>query len=129
MAVIYDAATKAARMTATRDMVAGGTLELMSAADQVLAIFTLTATGGGIAGAVWTLEFVAAEVNGLAAAGAGTSAAKARVKDSSGTARITGLTVGLPSSSADIKLVNVSITENQPVTLTAATFTHAPDPS
>lgn len=100
----YDAVVKAARMTATRDTVSGGTLEVLSAGNTVLATFTL-------------------------AAGDGTIATKARIKNSGGTVRITGLTVGLPDTTADVKLVNTSITKNQPAKITAATFQHAPDPA
>lgn len=63
-------------------------------------------------------------MQGEAAAGAGTSAAKARFKDSGGNVDIDGLTVGLTGSGADIELVNVSITTGQDVELTAATISY-----
>ena len=123
MPAIYNATIKTARMTATRDACAGGTLELLSAADAVLATFTLSGTGGSVAGDVWTLAFVVSTVAGSAAAGAGTAATKAQVKASGGTAVITGLTVA--TTGADINLVNTNIAESQNVTLSSATVTHA----
>lgn len=121
MPVTYTNAVKVARMTATRDFFVSGTLEIMTAGSLVLAVFTLTSPGGTVAGAgVWTLAFVAGTV---AAVAAGT-AAIAQLKNSGGTASLTGLTVGI--SGADINLNNLSITAGQNVTLTSATITHAP---
>lgn len=125
----YDATVKTARMEATRDAVADGTLELLSAADDVLAIFTLSATGGTVSGAVWTLAFDSSSTTGEAAASTGTNAAKAQIKNSGGTARITGLTVGVTGSGAGVELDNVSIASGQTVTLSSATVTHAVDPA
>ena len=119
MAVTYNGAVKTARMTATRDYFANGTLEILTAADGVLAVFGLDAAGGTVAAGVWTLVFDASTV-----AGSGTGvAAKAQVKTSGGTAHLTGLTVG--TSGADINLNNTSINAGQNVTLTSATITHA----
>jgi hypothetical protein len=123
MAVTPSAAVWTALITTLRDQVADGTLELLSAANQVLAIFTLSASGGTISGAVWTLAFVADEVDGEDTAGDGTTATKAQIKDGAGTVAISGLTVGLTASSADIKLINVSISQGQAVEVTAATIT------
>jgi hypothetical protein len=106
-------------MTATRDQVANGTLEILTAADAVLATFGLDAVGGTISGAVWTLVFDASSVT----AGASGTAAKAQIKNSGGTALITGLTVG--TSGSDINLNNTSINSGQTVTLSSATITHA----
>jgi hypothetical protein len=119
MAVTYDASVKTSRITATRDAVANGTLEIGTASmATVLATFGLSATGGTVSGSVWTLALDASTV----AASAGGAAAAARIKDSGGTARITGLTVG--TSSADIILDNTSINSGQNVTLSSATITH-----
>lgn len=120
MSVIYDNTIKAARMTATRDQFADGTLELMAANDTVLAIFTFSATGGTVADDVWTMAFVASTVTGEAGAGTGTIATKAQLKTSGGNARLTGLEVG-----TDITIDNDSIAENQDVTINSATITHA----
>lgn len=125
MAVTPSAAVRTALITKLRDLVASGTLELLSAANQVLAIFTLSASAGTILGDVWTLTFFATLVNGEVAAGDGTTATKARIKDGSGTVAISGLTVGLPASAADIRLINVSISQGQAVEVTASTITIA----
>lgn len=121
MSVTYATAVKTPRMTATRDHFANGTLEIGTAGmATVLATFTLSATGGSIASDVWTLAFVASTV----AAGAAGTAAAARLKNSGGTANLTGLTVG--TSGCDINLNNTSFASGQSVTLTSATITHAP---
>lgn len=119
MAVTYAAAVKTARITATRDHFANGTLEILTAADAVLATFGLDAAGGTISGSVWTLVFDASTVS---ASGTGT-AAKAQVKTSGAAANLTGLTVG--TSGSDINLDSVSITSGQNVTLSSATITHS----
>lgn len=123
MAVTYTNAVKTARITATRDHFANGTLEILAANDTVLAIFGLSASGGTIATDTWTLVFDNATVTGEAGAGAGTAAAKAQIKTSGGTADLTGLTVG--TSGADINLNNTSIANGQNVTLSSATLQHA----
>jgi uncharacterized protein len=119
MAVTYATAVKTARMTATRDHFANGTLEILTAADAVLATFGLSATGGTVATNVWTLAFDAGTV---VANGTGT-ATKAQIKTSGGAANLTALTVG--TSGADINLNSTTISANQNVTLTSATLTHA----
>lgn len=120
MAVVYTNGVKVSRMTATRDFFAGGTLEILTAANVVLAVFTLTAGGGAVAGAgVWTLAFASSTVSAVA----GGVASGARLKNSGGTVHLTGLTVGL--SGSDINLNNVNITVGENVTLDAATITHA----
>jgi hypothetical protein len=123
MTVSYAAAVKALRMTATRDAVANGSLELLSAGDVVLAIFGLSADAGDVVDDVWTLEFDSATVQGEAGASGGVDATKAQIKTSGGTAVITGLTVGTAAS--DIILDSNNIDSGQDVTLTAATITHA----
>jgi hypothetical protein len=120
MAVTYAAAVKTARMTATRDHFADGTLEIGTAGmASVLATFGLSATGGSVSGSVWTLAFDASTV----AASATGVAAAAQIKNSGGTANLTGLTVG--TSGSDINLDNTSINSGQNVTLSSATITHA----
>jgi hypothetical protein len=123
MPVIYNAAVKTDRMTATRDYFADGTLEIQTSADAVLATFDLTTAGGSVSGAIWTVGFDASTVT---ASGSGT-AAKAVIKNSGGNAHLTGLTVG--TSGSDIILDNTSINSGQSVTLSSATITHAPDPT
>lgn len=119
MAVTYNTAVKTARITATRDYFANGTLEIMDASNAVLVTFGLSSGGGTISGTVWTITFDATTV---AATGAGT-AAKAQIKTSGGSAHLTGLTVG--TSGSDINLDNTSISSGQNVTLSSATITHA----
>jgi hypothetical protein len=120
MPVTYAAAVKTARMTATRDQVANGTLQIgTTGMAVVLAEFGLSASGGTISGDTWTLVFDADTVDALAS---GTAVA-ARIRNAGGTALITGLTVGLAAS--DIILDSVSITTGQDVTLTSATIQHA----
>jgi hypothetical protein len=122
MAVTYSNAIKSARMTATRDYHANGTLVIQTAADATLVTFTLSASGGTITGAStneWTLAFVAGTV---AASGTGV-AAKAVIKNSGGTTGVSGLTVG--TSGSDINLDNTSINSGQNVTLSSAKITHA----
>ena len=120
MAVNYATPVKTSRMTATRDHFAGGTLEIgTSGMAAVLATFTLTAGGGTISNDVWTLAFSAASVT---ASASGTAAA-ARIKNSGGTANLTGLTVG--TSGSDINLDSTSISSGQTVTLSSATIAHA----
>jgi len=123
MSVIYTTAVKTDRMTASKDYFINGTLELLSAGDVVLAIFTLTATAGSVATDTWTLAFTSSTVTGEAGAGAGTDSTKAQIKNSGGTASITGLTVG--TGGTDIVLDNANIASGQNVTLSSATIQHA----
>ena len=119
MAVTYNVAVKTARLQATMDHFANGSLEILTAADVLLASFGLDAAGGSVSGAVWTLEF---DNDTVTATGSGT-AAKAQIKTSGGSAHLTGLTVG--AGTGDINLDSVSITAGQQVTLSSATITHA----
>ncbi len=121
MAVTYATAVKTARITATRDHFANGTLEILTSADALLATFGLSASGGTISGAVWTLVFDASTV----AASASGTAAKAQLKTSGGTANLTGLTVVVTGGTGDIQLNSLSVTSGQNVTLSSATITHA----
>ncbi|MDZ4136920.1 MAG: hypothetical protein U1D06_15220 [Paracoccaceae bacterium] len=118
MSVIYTTAAKTPRMTATKDHFVNGTLEILTAADALIVAFTLSATGGSVTGAVWTLGFVATTV----AAGASGIAAKAQIKTAGGVANLTGLTVG--TSGTDVVVVNTSINATQQVQVTSATITH-----
>ncbi len=120
MALTYATAVKTARITATRDQVANGTLEIGTTGfGSVLAIFGLDADAGSIAGDTWTLEF---DANTVAAAATGV-AAEARIKNSGGTVLITGITVG--EGSGMVNLDNTDINSGQNVTLTSGTIQHA----
>ena len=125
MAVTYSTTVKAARMTAVRDTidagVGAGKLEILDASDVLLAEIQLVEPCGSVAGAVLTFDFDP-DISDTAANASGT-AAKAQIKDGSGVAQVTGLTVG--TSAADIILDSVAITAGQTVTITAGTITHA----
>ena len=126
MPVNYTDAVKLARMTATRDHFANGSLEIQAADNTVLAIFGLSASGGTVATDTWTLVFDNATVAGETAAGSGgTVATQARVRTATpGQANdLTGLTVG--TTGTDIVLDNTNIASGQNVTLTSATIQHA----
>lgn len=119
MAFNIDNTTKNDVLTAIRDRVANGTLEIgTSGMSTVVATFGLSASGGSIASQVWTLEFDASPVQ----AGASGTVAAAQIKDSGGTVRVSGLTVG--TSSADIVLDGLAVNSGQDVALTSATVTH-----
>lgn len=115
----YTNAVKSARMTATRDEVAGGTLVIQASNDDVLATFALTGAGGTVSTDTWTLAFDASTVQ----AGDTGTATKAEIRDSGGTAQITGLTVG--TSGSDLTIDNTSINTGQNVTISSATIQHA----
>ena len=123
MPVQYATPVKTARMTAVRDYHVSGDLQILTAADAVLVTFAITSPGGTVTGDTWTLAFE----NSTVAAGAAGDAAKARIRNSGGTAGITELTVG--TEAADIILDNTSIANGQNVTLSSATIQHAPDPA
>lgn len=129
MAVTYTTAVKTARMTAVRDQIdsggAAGRIEILNSGGTViLATITLGYSGastGTISNGVLTLAgFPRSDTS---ADNTGT-AALARIRTSTGTDIITGLTVG--TSGADIILDSLSITAGQTVTLNSATITHAP---
>lgn len=122
MSVVYPTATKNARMTAVLNLMASGTLEIGSAGmASVLATFALDASPGSVAGGVLTLADLPLNDS---ADNTGTAAA-ARFRDSSSGDVITGLTVGLSGSGADVIIQNTSIVAGQAVSVTSATITHA----
>ena len=119
MPINWVTVVKTASMTAKRDTVANGTLEIRNSADAVLVTYGLSASAGSVTGDTWTLALDSATV---AASAAGT-AAKAVLKNSAGTVRGDGLTVG--TAGANIILNNTSIALAQNVTITSATVQHA----
>ena len=121
----YAAAIKTARMEATRDAVAGGTLEVRDNTDAVLVEYDLTLVGGTVAGDTWTLAF---DETTIAATAAG-DADNIVIKASGGTVLISGLTVGVSGSGANAIIDNVNIAVGQQVTITSATIQHAADPA
>lgn len=126
MSVIYSAATKTARMNAVVTTIgASGKLKLFTAADALLATFTLAATAGTATGAVLTLSDANGATAGIlntTASAAGT-AAKASITTSADVDVVTGLTVG--TSATDLVMDNNILANGQAVTINSATLTHA----
>jgi hypothetical protein len=125
MAVTYPTAVKNARMTAVRDLIDAGSgpgvLQIgTTGMGTVLIEVTLDDPSGTVTGDVLSLSNFPRSDTSANATG---TAAAARIRDSSGTDVITGLTVGL--SAADVILDSVSITAGQTVTINTAAFTHA----
>jgi hypothetical protein len=128
MAVTYATTLKTTRMTAVVTAMDGGSgnavLELGTAAmATVLCSITLAKPSATVSGAVLTFAGLPKSGTGAAAAGAGTNAVAARIKDSAGNVIVDGLTVG--TSGADIIVDNASIATGQTVNFTAtSTITH-----
>ncbi len=127
MAVTYTNAVKAARMNAVVTAIgASGLVKLFTAADALLATFTLAATAGTVAGAgVLTLSDANGATPGImstTASAAGT-AAKCSIQTSGGTDIITGLTVG--TSGTDVIIDNPVLASGQAVQINTGTITHA----
>jgi hypothetical protein len=125
MAVNYNATLKSARMAAVIAAVDGGsgagTLEICTAAyASVLATITLADPSFTEAAGVITMAGVPRSDSAADATG---TAAVARIKDSTGTVVISGLTVG--AGSGDIQLSSTSISTGQTVSITAGTITHS----
>lgn len=125
MALTYATAIKTARMEATRDVVIGGTLEVRDSTNAVLVAYNITVGGGTVSGDTWTITVDSTTV---AATAAGT-ADNIVIKNSAGSVRISGLSVGLSGSGANAIIDNTSIAVGQNVTLTSATIQHAADPA
>ena len=124
MAISYNIAVKNARMTATRDYFAGGTIEILTSGDALLVAFPISSVGGSVSSGTWSITFGGSATAGhTSAATAGGIAAKAQIKNASGNAHITTLTVGV--SGTDITLDNTNIAVNQNVTINSAAITHA----
>ncbi|MBT9513258.1 MAG: hypothetical protein IV104_13005 [Acidovorax sp.] len=126
MAVTYSTAAKTARMTAVVSIIGtSGKLKLFSAADVLLATFTLAATAGTVSGAVLTLSDANGGADGILStmASAAGTATKASVTTSGDADVITGLTVG--TSGTDLVLDNNVLANGQAITINSATITHA----
>lgn len=124
MAITYSTATKTARMQAVADRIdlgaGAGVLKIgTTGMGTTLASIALSDPCGTVSGLV--LTFTTPRSN--TSADATGTAAEARIEDSTGTAVITGLTVG--TSGTDIVLDSTSITTGQTVTITSATITHS----
>ena len=125
MAVVYNTPLTNARLTDVItyiDAGAGsGTMEVgTTGIAAVLSTIVLAKPCGTVAARVLTFSGmprvdVAAAVTGIAA--------EARIKDSTGTVIISGLTVGLAGSGSDAIINSVNISIGDIVTLTSATIT------
>ena len=127
MSVVYEPATKTARMNAVVSAIgASGKLKLFTAGDVLLATFTLAATAGTVSGSVLTLSDANGASPGIlntTAAAAGT-ATKASITTSADVDVVTNaLTVG--TSGADLIIDNPTFTSGQAITLNSGTLTHA----
>jgi hypothetical protein len=126
MSVVYSAATKTARMNAVVSQIGtSGKLKLRTAADVLLATFTLAATAGTVSGDTLTFSDANGGTAGIlnttgVAAGV---AAKAEITTSADVVVINGLTVG--TSAADLIVDNTNIANGQGVTITSASIQHA----
>jgi len=123
MPVVYSTAVKNSRMTIVRDAIdagsAGGTLEIgTTGMASVLAVIPLADPCGSVSSGILTFTMPQSDT----AANATGTAAEARVKDSTGTIVLSGLTVG--TSGANINLSSVSINTNDIVIINSATITH-----
>ncbi len=124
MAVTYSNTVKDNRMTQVLNAIDGGAgagyIEICSAAyAAVLATITLSDPCGTVGTQALTLTMPKSDTN---ADNTGT-AAIARIKDSTGTIVVSGLTVS--TSGADINLSSLAITAGDTVTLNSAVITHA----
>lgn len=130
----YSLAVKTARMEAVRDSIdAGdgpGVLEIGTAGmATVLVTIPLNEPSGTVTGD--TLNFDASGLTANAIAGAPTQAAEARIRDGDNNDVVIGLSVGMPpppetppAERPDVELINTSIAEGQPVTISSAKITH-----
>lgn len=105
----YSTAHKQARMTATRDRLNGGALQILNNASTVLASTALNNPSGTVSGDTLTLGGFPKTV---VASSPGT-AASARFVNASSVDEKTGLTVGIPSSAAPAWAANTAYTAGQ----------------
>lgn len=121
MAVIVTNLAKQARQEGLLAALALGKLEIGTAGmAAVLATFTFPNPAGSVA--TDTINFTTPLVDADAAASG--VAAAARIRNSSNQDMITGLTVGLTGSGADIELDNTNIAAGQQVTITGLSNQH-----
>lgn len=115
MPVTYGTSVKNARMTATRNHFAGGTLELLSESS-VVAAFDLSTDGGTVQADVWTITLYSSTV----AAGRAGNIDGAAIKSADGQAYISGLAVG-----TDVIVDNTNVNAGQNITISTASIRHA----
>ena len=123
MTVTYNAALKDTRMNAVVTAIDAGTsfgvLEIGTAGFST-SLVSITLQKPSFTEASGVITAAGVPLSGTASA---TGTAAARIKDSSGTIVVSGLTVG--TSGTDVILNSTSITTGQTVTLTSGTITHA----
>jgi hypothetical protein len=126
MAVNYTNTIKDARMQVVIDAIDADTdpgvlvigTSALSGATGVLATIELSATSATTSSGVLTFADLPKEDDASATG----TAALAELRDGAGTVIVSGLTVGVAAT--DIIITTTSISENQPVRVTAATITH-----
>ena len=122
MAVTYNNTVKNDRLAvvlAAIDAGTAGKLKIYTAADLLLATFTLIDPAGAVAAQVLTLDF---DPDIDAVAGNTGTAAKAEITTSADVVIVSGLTVGTVGT--DIILDSTSITSGQTVRMLTGTITH-----
>lgn len=122
----YSLAVKTARMNAVRDMVDAGSgpgvLEIGTAnMATVLVRIPLNDPSGSATGDELILDASGLTANAIA--GDPTEAAEARIRDSDNNDVVIGLSVGR-TSEFEVQLINTSIAEGQPVTISSAKIKH-----
>jgi hypothetical protein len=127
MSVIYNAATKTARMTAVRDQIDAGSgagkLKIgTTGMAATLVTLALNDPSGSVAGSTLTLSGFPKTQAASGSAG-GQTAAAATLTDSDDTVVVSGLTVG--TTGTDVILDAVVIANSQNVTINSAALTHA----
>lgn len=123
MAVTYSTAVKNSRMTVVRDAIdagpSNGTLEIGTAGmASVLAVIPFADPSGTISSGVLTFTMPQSDIS----ADLSGTASEARIKDSTGTVIVSGLTVG--TVGANINLSSTTIAATDTVTLNSASITH-----
>ena len=125
MPVIYDATTRTTRMGAVLSAIDSGSgagkIKILSAADVLLVTIPLAAApSGAVSGDVLTFGSMPRSGTGAAAG----TAAKAIYTNGSDATKVSGLTVGIAGSGANVILDNLSVAVGQTVNITSATLTH-----
>lgn len=126
MSVIYSTAAKTARMNAVVSQIgSSGKIKLLSAADVVLAVFTLAATAGTVSGDTLTFSDANGGTPGICntTGAADGVASKAVITTSTDTVVVSGLTVG--TTGADFIVDNTNIANGQAVTLNNTSIQHS----
>lgn len=127
MTIHYSTAVAQARLQQVIDALDAGSNALLvvgtsalSGATGVLFTITLDDPSATITGRVLTFSSTPIDTTGSAAG----TAAKAELRDSTGTVVADGLTVGVSGSGANIIMDSVGVTVGRPVRLLSASITH-----